>query len=288
MAIWFGAQRVIQPLQSLEDRAAKLAWGDFQAIEEPVEGIEEINRLQRTLIHMSQKVRLAQQGLRGYIGAITTGQEDERSRLARELHDDTIQSLIALGQRVQLTRIKLADGQLTDTSLAEIQELNEQNIKELRRITRDLRPLYLEDLGLVAALDMLARETGKETGIEVDFQRIGDEQRLMPEIEIAFYRMAQEGLSNIIRHANASKASIVINFNPISTTLTISDDGQGFVIPESPAEFAPSGHYGLLGLHERADLIGANLEIHSSPDLGTQLVITLPSVEEEELSKKST
>ena len=288
VALWFGARRVIQPLQSLEDRAAKLAWGDFQAIEEPVEGIEEINRLQRTLIHMSQKVRLAQQGLRGYIGAITTGQEDERSRLARELHDDTIQSLIALGQRVQLTRIKLADGQLTDTSLAEIQELNEQNIKELRRITRDLRPLYLEDLGLVAALDMLARETGKETGIEVDFQRIGDEQRLMPEIEIAFYRMAQEGLSNIIRHANASKASIVINFNPISTTLTISDDGQGFVIPESPAEFAPSGHYGLLGLHERADLIGANLEIHSSPDLGTQLVITLPSVEEEELSKKST
>ena len=288
VALWFGARRVIQPLQSLEDRAAKLAWGDFQAIEDPVEGIEEINRLQRTLIHMAQKVRLAQQGLRGYIGAMTAGQEDERSRLARELHDDTIQSLIALGQRVQLTRIKLADGQLTDTSLAEIQELNEQNIKELRRITRDLRPLYLEDLGLVAALDMLARETGKETGIEVDFQRIGDEQRLMPEIEIAFYRMAQEGLSNIIRHANASKASIVINFNPISTTLTISDDGQGFVIPESPAEFAPSGHYGLLGLHERADLIGANLEIHSSPDLGTQLVITLPSVEEEELSKKST
>ena len=288
VALWFGARRVIQPLQSLEDRAAKLAWGDFQAIEDPVEGIEEINRLQRTLIHMAQKVRLAQQGLRGYIGAMTAGQEDERSRLARELHDDTIQSLIALGQRVQLTRIKLADGQLTDTSLAEIQELNEQNIKELRRITRDLRPLYLEDLGLVAALDMLARETGKETGIEIDFQRIGDEQRLMPEIEIAFYRMAQEGLSNIIRHANASKASIVINFNPISTTLTISDDGQGFVIPESPAEFAPSGHYGLLGLHERADLIGANLEIHSSPDLGTQLVITLPSVEEEELSKKST
>jgi two-component system sensor histidine kinase UhpB len=140
VALWFGARRVVQPLQSLENRAAKLAWGDFQAIEDPVEGIEEINRLQRTLIHMAQKVRLAQQGLRGYIGAITAGQEDERSRLARELHDDTIQSLIALGQRVQLTRIKLAEGQLTDSSLEEIQGLNEQNIKELRRITRDLRP----------------------------------------------------------------------------------------------------------------------------------------------------
>jgi signal transduction histidine kinase len=259
-----------------------ILWGDFQAIEDPVEGIEEINRLQRTLIHMAQKVRLAQQGLRGYIGAITAGQEDERSRLARELHDDTIQSLIALGQRVQLTRIKLAEGQLTDSSLEEIQGLNEQNIKELRRITRDLRPLYLEDLGLVAALDMLARETSKEIGTDVNFQRVGDERRLMPEIEMAFYRMAQEGLSNVIRHANATQASIVMHFDLTSTTLTISDDGQGFVIPESPAEFAPSGHYGLLGLHERAELIGANLEIHSSPDRGTQLVITLLSVKKEE------
>jgi signal transduction histidine kinase len=108
----------------------------------------------------------------------------------------------------------------------------------------------------------------------------------MPEIEMAFYRMAQEGLSNVVRHADASKASIVIDFNQKSTTLTISDDGQGFVIPESPAEFAPSGHYGLLGLHERTELIGANLEIHSSPDHGTQLVITLPTHEEEELSNQ--
>lgn len=280
VALWFGARRVIQPLHSLEVRAAKLAWGDFQSIEEPVGGIEDINRLQRTLIHMANKVQIAQQGLRGYIGAITAGQEDERSRLARELHDDTIQSLIALGQRVQLTRIKLSQGQLTDNSLAEIQELNEENIKELRRITRDLRPLYLEDLGLVPALDMLARETSKETGVKVNFERNGDERRLMPEIEMAFYRMAQEGLSNVARHANASQASIVISFNQLSTTLTISDDGQGFIVPESPAEFAPSGHFGLLGLHERAELIGANLEIYSDPEQGTRLVVVLPIVED--------
>jgi signal transduction histidine kinase len=129
---------------------------------------------------------------------------------------------------------------------------------------------------------MLARETSKEIGTDVNFQRVGDERRLMPEIEMAFYRMAQEGLSNVIRHANATQASIVMHFDLTSTTLTISDDGQGFVIPESPAEFAPSGHYGLLGLHERAELIGANLEIHSSPDRGTQLVITLLSVKKEE------
>jgi signal transduction histidine kinase len=283
IALWFGARRIVQPLQSLEERAVRLAWGDFQAIEEPVEGIEEINRLQRTLIHMAQKVRLAQQGLRGYIGAMTAGQEDERRRLARELHDETIQSLIALGQRVQLTRMKLAEGQLADNSLEEIQALNEKNITDLRRITRDLRPLYLEDLGLVASLDMLARETGKDAGTIVNFQRFGEEQRLAPEIEMAFYRMAQEGLSNVTRHAQANQVTISLHYSAEGITMTIEDDGRGFDVPESPAEFAPSGHFGLLGMHERAELIGANLEIHSSPDHGTQLVISLLSDEEEKL-----
>jgi two-component system sensor histidine kinase UhpB len=287
VALWFGARRIVQPLQSLEDRAAKLAWGDFQAIEEPVEGIEEINRLQRTLIHMAHKVKVAQQGLRGYISAITTGQEEERHRLARELHDDTIQSLIALKQRVQLTSISPADEVMGD-QLKEILDMTDQTIRDLRRITRDLRPLYLEDLGLVAALEMLARETNSTIGIHVDFQSIGKEYRFSPEVELTLYRMAQEGLSNISRHAQASQASVVINFNPQTTTLTVADDGLGFIVPESPAEFAPRGHYGLLGMHERAELIGAQLEIHSNPDQCTRLVITLPSPQNENTSREWT
>jgi signal transduction histidine kinase len=275
VVLWFGARRIVQPLQSLEDRAAKLAWGDFQAIEEPVEGIEEINRLQRTLIHMAHKVKVAQQGLRGYISAITTGQEEERRRLARELHDDTIQSLIALKQRVQLTSMSQADG-ATGDQLQEIQEMTDQAIRNLRRITRDLRPLYLEDLGLVATLEMLSRETSTSFSIPVDFQSIGTERRYSPEVELTLYRMAQEGLNNVSRHAQASQATVTIQFNPHTTLLTVSDDGCGFVVPDNPAEFAPRGHYGLLGLQERAELIGAHLEIHSAPDQGTQLVITLP------------
>jgi signal transduction histidine kinase len=285
VALWFGARRIVQPLQSLEDRAAKLAWGDYQAIEEPVEGIEEINRLQLTLIHMAHKVKVAQQGLRGYISAITTGQEEERRRLARELHDDTIQSLIALKQRVQLTSISQADG-VTGDQLQEIQDLTDQTITDLRRITRDLRPIYLEDLGLVATLEMLARETSRTIGIPVDFESIGKEYRFSPEVELTLYRMTQEGLNNVFRHAQASQASVVINFNPHITTLTVADDGDGFTVPESPAEFAPSGHYGLLGLHERAELIGAHLEIHSDHDQGTRLVITLPSPEDENASEE--
>jgi signal transduction histidine kinase len=284
IVLWFGTRRIVQPLQSLEERAAELAWGNFQAIEEPVEGIEEINRLQRTLVYMAHKVRVAQQGLRGYISAITTGQEEERRRLARELHDDTIQSLIALKQRAQMTSISLSDNATID-QLQEIQDMTDQTIHDLRRITKDLRPLYLEDLGLVTALEMLARETSNAIGIPVDFQSIGKEYRLPPEVELTLYRMAQEGLSNVSRHAQATHASIAIHFTPEITTLSVSDDGRGFFVPESPAEFAPSGHYGLLGLHERADLIGALLEIHSVPDQGTQLVITLPSPEDENTQK---
>jgi signal transduction histidine kinase len=284
VALWFGARRIVQPLQSLEDRAAKLAWGDFQAIEEPVEGIEEINRLQRTLIHMAHKVKVAQQGLRGYISAITTGQEEERRRLARELHDDTIQSLIALKQRVQLANLSQPD-RGTGDQLLEIQNMTDQTIHDLRRITRDLRPLYLDDLGLVATLEMLSRETSNTIGIPVDFQSNGEEYRFPPEDELTLYRMAQEGLSNVSRHSRASQASITIRFTPQTTTLTIADNGQGFIVPENPAEFAPLGHFGLLGLHERAELIGAHLEIHSAPDQGTRLVITLSSPEGEVVQK---
>jgi signal transduction histidine kinase len=276
VALWFGARQIVQPLQDLESRSADLAWGNFQAIEEPVGGIDEIERLQHTLIHLSHKIQSAQKSLRGYIGAITTGQEEERRRLARELHDDTIQSLIALGQRVQLTRLNLADEQLADASLEEIQALNEQTITDLRRLTRALRPLYLEDLGLVAALEMLVRETGHESEIVVDFQRIGAERRLPPDIELALYRMMQEGLSNVIRHSHAEKSTLSIQFTTQEVILTISDDGHGFEVPESPAEFAPSGHFGLLGIHERAELIGARLDIHSTLGEGTQLVVSLP------------
>jgi signal transduction histidine kinase len=287
IALWFGVRRIVQPLQSLEDRAAKMAWGDFQAIEEPVKGIEEINRLQRTLIHMARKVKVAQQGLRGYISAITTGQEEERRRLARELHDDTIQSLIALKQRVQLTSISEGDNATSD-QLQEIQNMTDQTIRDLRRITRDLRPLYLEDLGLVATLEMLARETSNAIGIPVEFQSIGNERRFSPEVELTLYRMTQEGLSNISRHAKASHASVTIQFNPQTTILAVTDDGCGFIVPESPAEFSPRGHYGLLGLHERADLIGAHLGILSAPDRGTRLVITLPIIDEDNTSDKLT
>lgn len=281
VAIWFGARRIVKPLQALESRAATLAWGDFKSIETPVGGIEEIRQLQSELVQMAHKVQSSQKSLHGYIGAITTAQEEERRRLARELHDDTIQALIALKQRVQLAQLSLGSDHHSEqesTSLEEIASLTEQTIENLRRLTRALRPIYLEDLGLVTALEMLARETGQATGIPVEFQRQGVEIRLEPSVELALYRIVQEAFSNIARHAQAKRASLHIHFTAQAVNIEVTDDGLGFDVPRSPAEFAPSGHFGLLGLHERAELIGAMLVIHSVPGKGTILSIHLPQI----------
>ncbi len=276
LALWFGARQIVQPLQDLEARAAQLAWGDYQAIEENVGGIEEINRLQRTLIHLAEKIQRAQEGLRGYIGAITAGQEEERRRLARDLHDETIQALIALNQRVQLTQLKLAPDPQATAALEEIRELTETTIQNLRRLTRALRPLYLEDLGLIAALEMLARETQAANGIETTFHQTGAPRRLPAETELALYRIAQEAINNVIRHAQASQADLSLHFTTRQVVLTIQDDGVGFEPPDNPAEFAPSGHFGLLGMHERAELIGARLSIQTARQAGTRVRVTVP------------
>lgn len=276
IALWFVTRRIIQPLQGLEAKAHDLAWGNYDTMETSTGGILEIRHLQAALIHLAHKVKAYQQGLRSYIGAITMGQEEERSRLARELHDDTLQSLIALNQRVQLALLE-GDKGANRNGLGEIQSLTEQTIQNLRRLTRDLRPVYLEDLGLVAALEMLARETEQTSGIHITFTRSGTEVRLSPPVELALYRISQEALSNVVRHAQASHANLKIDFLPEAVTLEVGDDGVGFKVPESPAEFAPGGHFGLLGIHERTEMIGAKLDIQSSPGRGSHVILTVPA-----------
>lgn len=275
IALWFGAKQIVQPLQQLEAKAAALAWGDFDAIKESVGGISEVQHLQMELTEMARKVQAAQEGLHDYIGAITSAQEEERMRLARELHDDTIQAVIALKQRVQLARKSVKDKTSRD-SLNELETLAEQTIENLRRLTRALRPIYLEDLGLVTALEMLARETN---ALQVDFQRAGQEQRFAHDVELALYRIAQEALSNVVRHAKASRATLKISFDEKEVGLEVCDDGIGFQMPKSPTDFAPSGHFGLLGMRERAELIGARLEVQTEAGGGTRLSVRLPLIQ---------
>jgi signal transduction histidine kinase len=278
LALWFGARQIVRPLQALEQKATELGWGDFAAIEEPVGGISEIGRLQTELIQMARKVKTAQQSLRSYVGAVTAGQEEERRRLARELHDETIQSLIALNQRLQLAQRALADHPHSG-KLAELQRMTAQAIADARRFARALRPIYLEDLGLSPALEMLARDAardaGEAAGQPISWRLSGQPRRLKPEVELTLYRMAQEALSNALRHAEASQISLSLDFAPGRVTLTVEDDGRGFTLPETSTAMAPLGHFGLLGLYERAELIGAELEIESAPGKGTRAQVSV-------------
>jgi len=213
-------------------------------------------------------------GLRDYIGAITSAQEEERLRLARELHDDTIQAVIALKQRIQLTEQTVRDPAARRT-LSELEDIAAQTSENLRRMTRALRPIYLEELGLVTALDMLAREVGQNSGISIALHKMGKERRLPPEVELALYRIAQEALNNVARHSRASHAEVRLSFGEQTTELEVSDNGVGFTVPQSPTDFAPNGHFGLLGMYERASLMGARLEVESAPGKGTSLKVRL-------------
>jgi signal transduction histidine kinase len=273
-ALWFGARQIVRPLQQLELKAAALAGGDFEAIQQPVGGISEVRHLQHELTVMSRKVQAAQEGLHDYIAAITAAQEEERMRLARELHDDTIQAVIALKQRVQLAE-RSANDQNSRNALSELEILAEQTIENLRRLTHALRPIYLEDLGLVPALQMLAREAGQPRGLPIDFRQTGRERRMPREAEIALYRIAQEALNNVVRHSKATRAAVEVNYEEKAVHLAVDDNGIGFAVPDNPTDFAPSGHFGLLGMRERTELIGAQLKVESEPGEGTRISVRL-------------
>jgi signal transduction histidine kinase len=274
VALWFATRQIVQPLQLLERRTEELANGNFEAIQQPVGGISEIRHLQSELIDMANKLNLAQESLHRYIGAITGGIENERRNLARELHDDTIQTLIALNQRLQLSNLAGKNSSFQENA-KDLLPLVQGAMTNLRRIIRGLRPIYLEDLGLVAALEMLCQETSQTSPLPVNFKVEGSECRLVPEIELAFYRMAQEALSNIVRHADASQASVDLNYQGDSVTLRIKDNGKGFKASPQSNDLVQQGHFGLLGLRERAELIDADLQILSDPGKGTIITIHL-------------
>ena len=277
-ALWFGARQIVQPLQRLEAKAAAVASGDFDTIQEPVGGISEVQHLQAELAAMARQVQASQTALHDYIGAITSAQEDERLRLARELHDDTIQELIVLKQRLQLAQTAAGDHNAAPV-LGELERLAESTIENVRRMTRALRPIYLEDLGLVTALEMLARETSQPDALQVGFQRTGQERRLTREAELALYRIAQQALNNVVRHAHARRTTMTMEFSDAEIRLDVSDDGIGFHVPPHPTDLAPEGHFGLLGMRERAELVGARLEIWSDPGVGTRVSVRLPATE---------
>ncbi len=271
MALYFGLRYVAAPLRRLRGMAERIGQGDFAAAARPVGGVEEIEELRRTLDRMAHQVRYYQDTLRMYLRLLTRAQEEERARLARELHDDTIQTLIVINQHLQRTRRLLSqDPEAAARRLETLHQTVAQAMEDLRRFTRALRPLYLEEVGLAPALEMLAREAG------ASFSLHGTPRRLAPEQELALFRIAQEALNNARRHARATSIRVTVHFHPHHVRVEVADNGVGFRVPSRLGALVERGHLGLMSMYERATSVGARLHIDTAPGRGTRVVVDLP------------
>jgi signal transduction histidine kinase len=218
-----------------------------------------------------------QENVRVYIQQITRAQEEERKRIARDLHDDVSPDIIILTQKLdKLTsspRLKSAD---LKEYLAGLRAQAVKALESLRATAQGLRPRIIDDLGLVAALDWIGEELEKDQKIQVRVEATGIDRELSPETQIVLFRIAQEALNNIRKHARASKVDIRIKGVSDRITMTVTDDGQGFKVPERFEDMVSGGRLGLMGMYERSRLLNGSLRIKSTPGKGTELAVTLP------------
>jgi signal transduction histidine kinase len=226
---------------------------------------------------MVEQIRKYRAGVRQYVADITQTQEVERKRIARELHDDTVQSLIAINQRLELLKEMLDDDpKEARNRLGEVKTMVTGAIASVRQFSRDLRPLTLEDLGLTAAMQYLVNQLAQSEGLAVYFEVEGEAEDLSADMEVAIYRILQETLNNIKKHAHATEFRVLAQFTKEQITLTIHDNGQGFEVPENMTDFASSGSFGMMGLEERAQLFGGKVLVYSEPYRGTTIRLVMP------------
>ncbi len=228
--------------------------------------------------HISRDVtrekKLAE-NLRLYAQQITRAQEDERKRIARELHDDSIQALIILSRGIdELISIQSKRSKMI-RPLEDVRAEVDKVISQVRRFTQDLRPPTLDYLGLIPATRELISQFEHQSNIKTEFKIIGEDKHFAPEAEMLVYRIIQEALNNIWRHSAAINAWISMDFGKDGTTIEIKDDGKGFVIGED-LRFVEAGKIGLAGMQERADLLGGDLSIQSNVGRGTLVTLLVP------------
>lgn len=267
---YLSLQQLVVPLRALTETVEKIARGDYHAAEKPIGGVREIDQLGVALDHMAQQVLAGQDALEFYIARITDAEEEERKRLAREIHDDTIQSLVVMGQHVDNLQELIGPSESAAIAVAEIRKQVSSLSDSLRRFASDLRPPYLEDLGLVVALRQLAQESGAH------IQVTGEEYSLGVKREIDLYRIVQEALRNAVKHARAQRIRVNVSFLPEQIVVTIEDDGKGFDVPVDRTAFARTNHLGLMGMQERAHLSGGTLQIRSECGRGTEVKVSVP------------
>ena len=233
-----------------------------------------------------QALRTSHEQLEALSRRLIDVQEMERGRIARELHDEIGQALIAVKLNLQNIE-RTPDASSVAEQVADSIAIVDSAVQEVRHLALDLRPSVLDDLGLVAALRSYANRQGERAGIEVTFSADRLETRLPSDVETACFRVAQEALTNVVRHAKARRAVVELRQKSESLELTVRDDGIGFDAGTSREWPSAKAHMGLVGMEERALLVGGSFAVDSTVGQGTLVRARFPLGPDGQLSTRA-
>jgi two-component system, NarL family, sensor histidine kinase UhpB len=263
----------LSPLKLLEETAAQVQGGDLDArVPHSAVSDPQLERLTGTFNGMLDTLDSYRQRLSGVAARALKAEEQERLRISRELHDDTAQSLAALLIRLRLLR-SVNDAAERDAVLDEFRRELGEALERIRRFARGLRPPALDELGLVPALESHIRALSESVGVPIRLEAAPTEDLLSHQAELALYRIAQEAISNAVRHAEAERVFVRIQREEGVVALTVKDDGRGFTVEEAINEELGLG---LFGMTERAGYVGGQVTIRSAPGSGTEVRAVIP------------
>ena len=284
MVAMFLTRILAQPILELVDATRMVSSGDYTRRIHPW-AKDELGTLAQAFNQMSQDLaqihdlRQEREGLqRQLLEKVISAQEEERRRIARELHDSTSQSLSSLVIGLSMLEANCTD--LDQQQVSDLRNVAANTLDEVHGLAMQLRPRALDDLGLSAALERLTFEWQARYKVPIDLAITLGDSRLPEGVETALYRIIQETLTNVVRHARAQSVSILIERRNGSVIAVIEDDGQGFEVGTTTGEY----HLGLLGMRERAELLGGRLTIESSPGRGTSVFVEVPLPTEENIN----
>ena len=269
-------QLVIKKLQHFVEAASLFGRGDFGRTIS-FKSDDEIKRLADSFNLMAKTLREKMKVEREYLSQIIEAQENERRRISRELHDEIGQALTAIKFNLDMMDKELPQTLLTVRGrLGDAKSLSSQTLTAMRQLSMDLRPTMLDELGLIPTLRWYIQNFSNRLNIDSQFQVIGFEEKLPPQIETAFYRIVQEALNNISKHAGANRVEIFFEHRDSTICASITDNGRGFDLGRVYHPESPGRGFGIMGMQERVSLLGGKIDIQSSPGRGTRIHIKVP------------
>jgi len=264
-----------RPLAELRLLANKIASADYSA-RAPVRQADDVGELARAFNAMAEGLQRAEKAHNLLIERIITVQEDERKRVARELHDNTSQALASLMMSLKLLESARSPDEARRLT-ADLRAAVDDVIGRVHDLAWELRPSLLDSLGLVPAVQSLVKESARRLGLLVDCEVAGlDDARFPPDVELAVFRIVQESLANVAKHSGAGRASVVLQRRDKLLVVVVEDEGAGFDTERVSQSAAGERHLGLFGMKERAMLVGGRLSVDSAPGRGTTIIAEIP------------